>query len=395
MAGDLLAGIRVAEFGGFVAGPMAGLILADLGAEVIKIEKPAGDDSRSVPPFIGANGFYFVECNRNKKSVVIDLGTQEGLSVARRLLGHVDVVLDNFRPGVMTRLGLDYESLRAENPGLISCSITGYGDDGPFADWAGYDPVLQAMSGMMMSTGMEGLPPIRVAQSTVDKTGAILAVVALEAALLRRQVTGEGGRVATSLLASSAFLMGADLLRFMSTGAIPRRTGAAGEAVPSDAYPTADDRWVFVAVGSPRTYQRLCQVMDRPDLAEDPRFVTMALRRDHLAEFSSIMRDTFRKRTCDEWCECLRAAGIACGPVNTVAEFAQNPAIHEQLLFELPSDEVTVPQIRSPIDVDPARRTGADTGIPRLGEHTDEVLARIAGLAHDEIAGLRRREIIR
>jgi len=197
MPADLLPGIRVAEFGGYVAGPMAGLILADLGAEVIKVEKPAGDDARSVPPFIGGNGFYFVECNRNKKSVVIDLGMAEGLAACRRFLRHVDVILDNFRPGVLTRLGFDHESLRTDNPGLICCSIAGYGDEGPFADWAGYDPVLQAMSGMMMSTGMEGLPPIRVAQSTVDKTGAILAVVALQAALIPRQVTGEGGRVPT------------------------------------------------------------------------------------------------------------------------------------------------------------------------------------------------------
>lgn len=395
MPADLLSGIRVAEFGGFVAGPMAGLILADLGAEVIKVEKPAGDDARSVPPFIGANGFYFVECNRNKKSVAIDLGTPDGLAASRRLLQHVDVMLDNFRPGVLTRLGLDYESLRADNPGLICCSITGYGDAGPFADWAGYDPVLQAMSGMMMSTGMEGLPPIRVAQSTVDKTGAILAVVALQAALIRRQVTGEGGRVSTSLLSSSAFLMGADLLRYLTTGQVPRRTGAAGEAVPSDAYQTADDRWVFVAVGSPRSYRRLCEVMERMDMAEDPRFVTMALRREHLREFTTMMQDVFRKRTCDDWCERLRAAGIACGPVNNVAQFAENPAISERYFFEVPSDDVSVPQIRSPIEVDPARRTAADTGIPALGEHTDDVLGRIAGLTAAEIAQLRLLKVVR
>jgi crotonobetainyl-CoA:carnitine CoA-transferase CaiB-like acyl-CoA transferase len=394
MPADLLSGIRVAEFGGFVAGPMAGLILADLGAEVIKVEKPAGDDARSVPPFIGGNGFYFVECNRNKKSVVIDLGTADGLAACRRLLAHVDVILDNFRPGVLARLGLDYESLRADNPGIISCSITGYGDDGPFADWAGYDPVLQAMSGMMMSTGMEGLPPIRVAQSTLDKTGALLGVAALQAALIRRSVTGEGGRVSTSLLASSVFMMGADVLRYKTTGEVPKRTGAAGEAVPSDAYETADDRWVFVAVGSPRSYERLCAVMDRPDMAVDPRFVTMALRRAHHAEFTGEMQAVFRTRTCDDWCERLRAAGIACGPVNDVAQFSDIPAIQERFLFEVPGGGVQVPQVRSPIEVECARRTAPETGIPALGEHTEQVLTDLAGLTASEIAALREQKVI-
>jgi CoA:oxalate CoA-transferase len=395
MPADLLAGLKVAEFGGFVAGPMAGLILADLGAEVIKIEKPAGDDSRSVPPFIEGTGFYFVECNRNKKSVVIDLSLAEGKATARRIVRHVDVILDNFRPGVLQRLGLDYDSLRGENPGLVSCSVTGYGDDGPFADWAGYDPVLQAMSGMMMSTGMEGLPPIRVAQSTLDKTGALLAVVALKAALLRRQATGAGGRVSTSLLASSAFMMGADILRFKTTGEIPRRTGAAGEAVPSDAYLTADDRWVFVAVGSPRSWQRLCEAMEHPDMADDPRFATMPLRRDNLQVFTATMADIFRKRTSDDWCERLRAVGVACGPVNNVADFVGNPAVSDHFLFELPNNDRLVPQVRSPIEVEPDRRTAADSGIPRLGEHTDEILSRVAGLGDDEIARLRRQEVIR
>jgi CoA:oxalate CoA-transferase len=395
MPADLLAGLTVAEFGGFVAGPMAGLILADLGAEVIKIEKPAGDDSRSVPPFIEGTGFYFIECNRNKKSVVIDLSQPDGLATARRILRHVDVVLDNFRAGVMRRLELDYEALCGENPGVVCCSLTGYGDAGPFADWAGYDPILQAMSGMMMSTGMEGLPPIRVAQSTLDKTAAILAVVALQAALLRRQATGIGGKVSTSLLASSAFMMGADILRFKSTGEVPRRTGAAGEAVPSDAYMTADDRWVFVAVGSPRSYQRLCEAMERPDMVDDPRFATMALRREHLQVFTATMQDIFRKRTSDDWCERLRAVGVACGPVNNVADFVGNPTVSDQFLFELPSNDRAVPQIRSPIEVEPDRRTGADSGIPRLGEHTDEVLSRIAGLSDEEIAHLRRQDVIR
>jgi CoA:oxalate CoA-transferase len=395
MPADLLAGLTVAEFGGFVAGPMAGLILADLGAEVIKIEKPAGDDSRSVPPFIEGTGFYFIECNRNKKSVVIDLSRPDGLATARRILRHVDVVLDNFRAGVMRRLGLDYEALCGENPGVVCCSLTGYGDVGPFADWAGYDPILQAMSGMMMSTGMEGLPPIRVAQSTLDKTAAILAVVALQAALLRRQATGIGGKVSTSLLASSAFMMGADILRFKSTGEVPRRTGAAGEAVPSDAYLTADDRWVFVAVGSPRSYQRLCEAMERPDMVDDPRFATMALRREHLQVFTATMQDIFRKRTSDDWCERLRAVGVACGPVNNVADFVGNPTVSDQFLFELPSNDRVVPQIRSPIEVEPDRRTGADSGIPRLGEHTDEVLSRIAGLSDEEIAHLRRQDVVR
>jgi CoA:oxalate CoA-transferase len=395
MPADLLAGLTVAEFGGFVAGPMAGLILADLGAEVIKIEKPAGDDSRSVPPFIEGTGFYFIECNRNKKSVVIDLSLPDGIATARRILRHVDVVLDNFRSGVMRRLGLDYEALRGDNPGLVSCSLTGYGDVGPFADWAGYDPILQAMSGMMMSTGMEGLPPIRVAQSTLDKTAAILAVVALQAALLRRQSTGVGGRVSTSLLASSAFLMGADILRFKSTGEVPRRTGAAGEAVPSDAYLTADDRWVFVAVGSPRSYQRLCEAMERPDLVDDPRFATMALRREHLRVFTTTMQDIFRERTSDDWCERLRAVGVACGPVNNVADFVGNPTVSEQFIFELPNDGRAVPQIRSPIEVEPDHRTSADSGIPRLGEHTAEILSRVAGLSDEEISRLRRQDAIR
>lgn len=382
-----LNGLRVVDFTINVSGPFASMILGDLGAEVIKVERVGrGDDCRAWGPFSGDEGCYFLDVNRNKQSVCVDLKTAEGRDVARRLATAADVVLENFRPGVMPRLGLGYDELRELNPRLVYCSISAYGQSGPKRTQGGFDPTLQALSGMMLSSGSDGDPPFRIGPSVIDKGSSLWAAIAILAALHERHATGAGKYVDVSLLSTAVSWLSYDVVSYLATGERPARLGtAAPGSVPSQAFRTSDGH-VHVAVGNDRIWAEFCTAIDRTDLRDDPRFARNEDRLRARQALVEILDDVFGQRTKLEWLERLSAAGIPCAPVNDVAEAIDDPQVqHLGLVAEVDRNgRGPFVYVRSPVvDGDLAAPP------PELGEHTDDVLAAVLGLTSREIESLR------
>jgi crotonobetainyl-CoA:carnitine CoA-transferase CaiB-like acyl-CoA transferase len=395
MLSQALDGVQVVELCNYVAGPLVGLVLADMGADVTKLERlDGGDDGRLLPPFLDGEGYFFTECNRNKRSVAVDITSQTGRDLAMRLIGQADVVLDNFRFGVMDRLGLSYDTLRADNPRLIACSVSGFGEDNAYADRPGYDPILQAMSGLMLVTGFEGDPPVRVGPSIVDKTAAIWAACGVVSALYERERTGEGQKLSVSLLGAAVHIMTQDILRYKATGQESKRQGGAGSGGgPHGSFLAADGKWVQIAVGNDRIFRRFCEAAGRPELGNDPRFAKMAGRIEHAADLGQLVSEIFATRPAAEWLIRLGEQGVPSGPVNTVGEFIADPVIDELFLFT--SRRVggnDIPQVRTPLTV--GELTIPRLPPPRLGEHTEEVLAKDLRLSQEEIAALRADHVI-
>jgi len=382
-----LKGIRVLELARILAGPWIGQTLADLGADVIKVESPAGDDTRTWgPPFVaGKDGekldaAYFHACNRGKRSVVLDFTTEEGQEAVRRLAAQSDVLLENFKVGGLAKYGLDYESLRKINPRLIYCSVTGFGQDGPYAHRAGYDYIVQGMSGIMDLTGEPDREPQKIGVAFADIFTGLYGVIAVQAALAQRERTGEGQQIDMALLDCMTGVLANQALNFLVSGKAPRRLGNAHPNIaPYQVFPTADGH-LIVAVGNDRQFVKFCALLGRPDLATDERYLTNALRvqnRDTLtpelaAETAKIERDTLLKM--------LEDAGVPGGPINTVADVFADPQIaHRQMRVDTPHSGAaagTSPGVRTPIRFSGAE-LALERGVPRLGEHTDEVLAEI------------------
>ncbi|WP_113132647.1 CaiB/BaiF CoA transferase family protein [Hyphomicrobiales bacterium] len=382
-----LKGIRVLELARILAGPWIGQTLADLGADVIKVESPAGDDTRTWgPPFVaGEDGetldaAYFHACNRGKRSVVLDFTTEEGQEAVRRLAAQSDVLLENFKVGGLTKYGLDYESLKKINPKLIYCSVTGFGQDGPYAHRAGYDYIVQGMSGIMDLTGEPDREPQKIGVAFADIFTGLYGVIAVQAALAQRERTGEGQQIDMALLDCMTGVLANQALNFLVSGKAPRRLGNAHPNIaPYQVFPTSDGH-LIVAVGNDRQFVKFCTLLDRADLATDERYRTNALRvqnRDMLtpelaAETAKIERDTLLKL--------LEDAGVPGGPINTVADVFADPQIeHRQMRVDTPHPGAaagTSPGVRTPIRFS-AAELALDRGVPRLGEHTEEVLAEI------------------
>jgi len=382
-----LKGIRVLELARILAGPWIGQTLADLGADVVKVESPAGDDTRTWgPPFVKGedderlDAAYFHACNRGKRSVVLDFTTAEGQEAVRRLAAQSDVLLENFKVGGLAKYGLDYESLRKVNPRLIYCSVTGFGQDGPYAHRAGYDYIVQGMSGIMDLTGEPDREPQKIGVAFADIFTGLYGVIAVQAALAQRERTGEGQQIDMALLDCMTGVLANQALNFLVSGKAPRRLGNAHPNIaPYQVFPTADGH-LIVAVGNDRQFVKFCELLGRPDLASDARYHTNADRVQHresltpelAAETAKFERDTLLAR--------LEAAGVPGGPINSVADvFADPQVVHRQMRVETPHTGAaagTSPGVRTPI-----RFSGAtlslERGVPRLGEHTDEVLAEI------------------
>ncbi|MGN7880353.1 CaiB/BaiF CoA transferase family protein [Hyphomicrobiales bacterium] len=382
-----LKGIRVLELARILAGPWIGQTLADLGADVIKVESPAGDDTRTWgPPFVaGEDGekldaAYFHACNRGKRSVVLDFTTEEGQEAVRRLAAQSDVLLENFKVGGLVKYGLDYESLKKINPRLIYCSVTGFGQDGPYAHRAGYDYIVQGMSGIMDLTGEPDREPQKIGVAFADIFTGLYGVIAVQAALAQRERTGEGQQIDMALLDCMTGVLANQALNFLVSGKAPRRLGNAHPNIaPYQVFPTSDGH-LIVAVGNDRQFVKFCTLLDRADLATDERYLTNALRvqnRDTLtpelaAETVKIERDTLLTL--------LEDAGVPGGPINTVADVFADPQIeHRKMRVDTPHSGAaagTSPGVRTPIRFS-AAELALDRGVPRLGEHTDEVLAEI------------------
>jgi crotonobetainyl-CoA:carnitine CoA-transferase CaiB-like acyl-CoA transferase len=387
-----LAGVRVLDFTRVLAGPWSTLNLADLGAEVIKVENPkGGDDTRQYkPPEVGGEASYFLFVNRNKKSLALDITKPEGQAIVRRLAAQVDVVIENYRPDVMERQGIDYASLSKVNPRLIYCSISGYGHDTPYRMNVGYDQIAQGEGGLMYLTGQPEADPVRTGASLADTLTGLHAGMAVLAALRAREVTGRGQHVDMALLdtvvAVSGFLSQGALL----TGENPPRSGNSSFLViPTGVYPCADGL-LNLLVGNDRQFRRLCtDVLERPDMAEDARFRTNKDRRAHKAELDEVLKDLFSRRPRDHWIERCRASGVPAGSVRTLTEAlaAPEPAARD-MIQEVEHPAGSFRTVASPMKLSgtPVRRAGP---APLLGEHTDEVLREVLGCDDARIAALR------
>jgi crotonobetainyl-CoA:carnitine CoA-transferase CaiB-like acyl-CoA transferase len=381
-----LEGLKVLELARILAGPWVGQLLADLGADVVKVERPgAGDDTRGWgPPFVeGADdgdlsAAYFHSCNRGKRSIAVDFETPEGRDLVRRLAAQADVVVENFKVGGLKKYGLDWDSLRRVNPRLVYCSITGFGQNGPYAARAGYDFMIQGMGGIMDLTGAPEGEPQKIGVAYVDIFTGVYSVVGILAALFRRDRTGQGAHVDMALLDVQTSVLANQAMNYLASGQAPRRMGNAHpNIVPYQVFPVADGH-VIVAVGNDGQFARFVSVLGRPDLAQDERFRTNAGRVRHRLALVPVLTELTLKVPRDGLLAALEAQGVPAGPINTVADvFADPQVIARGMRIDLPAPAAkggAIPSVRSPIVLD-GEPMAARRPSPRLGEHTQEVLS--------------------
>ena len=375
-----LAGIVVADFGRVLAAPYLTMLLADLGAEVVKIERPgSGDDTRAWgPPFADGQATYYLGVNRNKRSVALDLAEEQGRRAARTIAARADVLVENFRPGTMERLGLGYDELRVFNPGLVYCSVTGFGTAAGAA-LPGYDLLVQAMGGLMSVTGDPGGPGTKAGVALVDVITGLHAGMGVLAALRHRERTGEGQRVEVSLLTSLLSALTNQASAYVAGGVVPRAMGNRHPSIAPYEVVHAKDRPLALAVGNDRQFASLSAELGLPGLAADPRFGTNAARVAHREELLAVLDGPLRSRSADAWFESLAAVGVPCGPINDLeAAFAlaDRLGLDARITIDDPRRDTPVEQVANPIRLG-ATPAAYRSAPPRLGEHTQEVLAEL------------------
>ncbi|MGX0959086.1 crotonobetainyl-CoA:carnitine CoA-transferase CaiB-like acyl-CoA transferase [Pseudomonas viridiflava] len=398
-----LSHIRVLDLSRVLAGPWAGQILADLGADVIKVERPVcGDDTRSWgPPFLkdeaGQNtteAAYYLSANRNKQSVTIDFTRPEGQRLVRELVAKSDIVIENFKVGGLAAYGLDYASLKAVNPKLIYCSITGFGQTGPYAKRAGYDFMIQGLGGLMSLTGRpdgdEGGGPVKVGVALTDILTGLYSTTAILAALAHRDQSGVGQYIDMALLDVQVACLANQAMNYLTTGIAPRRLGNAHpNIVPYQDFPAADGDFILT-VGNDSQFRKFAEVAGQSQWATDPRFLTNKLRVANRGELIPLIRQATVFKTTAQWVDELEAAGVPCGPVNDLAQVFDDPQVLARgLALELPHAlGGRVAQVASPIRLSetPVEYRRAP---PLLGEHTSQVLQELLGMSGDEVVALR------
>ncbi|MBK9594560.1 MAG: CoA transferase [Rhodocyclales bacterium] len=403
-----LSHIRVLDLSRVLAGPWCTQNLADLGADVIKVEKPgSGDDTRAWgPPYLkdaGGNdtgeSAYYLSCNRGKRSLALDIAHPEGRRVVRELARHCDVLVENFKVGGLAKYGLDWDSLRTLNPRLVYCSITGFGQDGPYAARAGYDFIVQGMGGLMSVTGEpDGVPgggPQKVGVAVADLFTGMYATVAVLAALTFREQSGEGQHIDLSLLDAQVAMLANQNMNYLTTGQAPARRGNAHpNIVPYQTFATADGH-VILAVGNDAQFRRFCELAGCAGLADDARF---AANRDRVANRTALvplLEPLLRQRTTHAWVEALEDAGVPCGPINRLGEVFADPQVrHRGMRIDLPHALAgSVPLVASPIRLSASPLEYASAP-PLLGQHTNEILHELLGLPQAELARLRDQGVI-
>jgi crotonobetainyl-CoA:carnitine CoA-transferase CaiB-like acyl-CoA transferase len=403
-----LGHIRVLDLSRVLAGPWCAQNLADLGADVIKIERPGlGDDTRAWgPPYApDADGrptseaAYYLSANRGKRSVTIDIASAAGQALLRELVGHCDVVLENFKVGHLARYGLDYASLKAIKPDLVYCSITGFGQDGPYAHRAGYDFLVQGMGGLMSITGeRDGLPgggPQKAGVALTDIMTGMYATVAVLAALTHRDRSGEGQHIDMSLLDTQVAMLANVGSNYLNSGQRPQRWGNAhANIVPYQTFACSDGH-IIVTAGNDSQYRKFVEAGGRPELARDARFATNPLRVQHRGVLVPLLDAMVARKTRNEWIALLEAAGVPCGPINNLDEVFADPQVQARAMaIELDHPLAgSVKLVRSPMKLSGTPAT-SDAAPPLLGQHTDEVLAGLLGKSREEIAALRAQGIL-
>jgi crotonobetainyl-CoA:carnitine CoA-transferase CaiB-like acyl-CoA transferase len=383
-----LAGLRVLELARILAGPWAGQMLADLGADVIKVErKGAGDDTRGWgPPFVeGKDGqhvgsAYFHGANRGKRSIEVDFDSDEGKRIVRKLAARSDVLIENFKVGGLAKFGLDYKSLAPECPRLIYCSVTGFGQDGPYAKRAGYDLMAQGMGGIMDLTGMPDGEPTRIGVPMSDIFTGCYSVIGILAALAQRERTGKGAYVDTALVDSTVGVLSNQALNYLVSGNIPKRMGNVhANIVPYQVFEVADG-YAIVATGNDAQYVKFCNVLGAPELAEDERYKNNTLRLQHRDELVAKLTAKTKLMKRDDLLTQLEQQGVPAGPINDLEQVFNDPqVIHRGMKLELPSAAAkggTIPGVRTPIVMD-GWKAASENPAPLLGEHTAEILREI------------------
>ena len=403
-----LSHLRVLDLSRVLAGPWAGQILADLGAEVIKVERPGnGDDTRAWgPPFLKdaygestGEAAYYLSANRNKQSVTVDFTKPEGQRLVRELAAKSDILIENFKVGGLEAYGLDYASLKEVNPQLIYCSITGFGQTGPYAKRAGYDFMIQGLGGLMSLTGRpegeDGAGPVKVGVALTDILTGLYATVAILAALAHRQHDGGGQHIDMALLDVQVACLANQAMNYLTTGVSPKRLGNAHpNIVPYQDFPAADGDFILT-VGNDSQFRKFAEVAGRPEWADDPRFASNKQRVANRAVLVPLIRQVTVFKTTTEWVVQLEAVGVPCGPINDLAQVFADPQVQSRgLAFELPHALAgLVPQVGSPIRLSetPVEYRNAP---PLLGEHTDEVLARVLGLVAVDLELMRQSGVL-
>ena len=392
-----LDGVRVLDLTRVVAGPYCSMFLGDLGADVVKVEQPGvGDDTRGWgPPFAGGESAYYLCINRNKQSLALDLKSQRVRELLRELVKVADVVIENFRPGTMERLGLGEKELRAINPRLIYASLTGFGADGPMSDWPGYDLIVQAWGGLMSITGSPDGEPVKVGVAIIDLIAGLMLGKAITAALFAREKIGVGQRIDTSLLEAEVASLINVGSNYLIGGKVPTRWGNAHpNIVPYQNFQTADG-YLVIGVASEVIWKRFCQAIGRSDLTDDRRFADNSKRVEHRVSLIALLSEMFLERTNDAWFRLLSEAEVPCAPVQTIDQVFQAPQVlHRRMLMEVEHPTAgKVPMAGIPVkfSITPA---SVRMPPPLLGEHNSEILKNWLGMSAGEIDELKREKII-
>ena len=392
-----LEGIRVLDLTRALAGPFCTLMLGDQGADVIKIEMPgSGDDTRHWgPPFIEGESAYFLSINRNKRSLTLNFKEQEAREIFLQLAGDADVIVENFTPGVMSRFGLDYQTVKETNPKVIFCSISGFGQDGPYRTRPAYDQIMQGLTGIMSITGESGGDPQKVGVAIADIGAGMWAAYAVTTALFHREQNGEGQYIDVSMMDAHVAWLTYQAGSYFATGKAPRRVGNAHPSlVPYQSFMCQDGRYLNVAVGSDRLWERFCQAINRQDLREHPDYATNDGRVRNRASLVPLLQELFLTRSVEDWAQDLHAASVPCGPINDVAEvFADPQLLHREMCVEMAHPTLgTIKQTGIPIKFSQTPG-GLDRPPPLLGEHNAEILGKL-GYSESEIQRLADESII-
>jgi crotonobetainyl-CoA:carnitine CoA-transferase CaiB-like acyl-CoA transferase len=393
----LLKNMRILDFTRVLSGPFATMMLGDLGAEVIKIEPPNGDESRFWPPIMeNGTSAYFLALNRNKRSLVLNLKEDGAKKIIRKLAAQSDVVVENFTPGVAAKLGIDYESLKADNPEIIYCAISGFGQDGPYRDKKAYDPIIQGMTGLMSITGEQNGPPVKIGIPATDMMAASHAVTAILAAYISRLETGKGQYIDVSLYDGVISWLTIMAMDYFVTGKPPERWGLDHiHRVPARAFLASDNRWVQVAATSDPMYAKFCRLLGLEALIDDPRFATNNDRVRNRDAIMPLLEAKMKAKTSQEWLQLFEEAGIPCGPILDIGEVFAAPHIKARdMMFDMPHPvESQIPQLGFPYKFSGAAPS-ARLRPPLLGEHGETILSQQLGMGEAEIRKLMDEKVV-
>ena len=386
-----LQGIRVIDFSQILAGPFCTMLLADMGADVVKVEKPnGGDDTRRYgPPFIEGESAAFLTLNRNKRSIVLDLKSEQGLGVVRRMLADADVMLHNFRPGVVERMGLGYADVSALNPAIVYCAVSGFGATGPYSQRAGFDLVAQGMSGLMSINGFPDSPPAKVGVPMADLNTGMFCAYGILTAYINRLATGKGQHVDASLLESGMAYTLYESATYFATGEVAGPLGSAHRMIaPYQAFATQDG-YINIGAANQNNWERMCRAVGRDDLLDDARFASNPERMVNIQSLTPIMEETFRTQTTAHWVEVLERAGVPCGPIYNIEQVYADPHVQSRDM----AVELQHPKAGGIRNIGVAVKLSDTPGsvrtpAPLLGQHTDDVLTEF-GYADADIAALR------